>query len=208
MSHEIRTPMNGIIGMTELALAIGVTREQQEYLSMVQSSAEDLLVIINDILDYSKIEAGRIDLAPVQFNLSELVGDSMKSLAIAAHRKSLELAFQVDGEVPQSLVGDSVRLRQVLVNLAGNAVKFTEKGEVVVNVSLESREQSGLRVHFAVRDTGIGIPTETQRRLFRPFEQADSSTTRQYGGTGLGLAISKKLVDLMGGEIWVESTLG
>jgi two-component system sensor histidine kinase/response regulator len=208
MSHEIRTPMNGIIGMTKLALAIGVTREQQEYLSMVQSSAEDLLVIINDILDYSKIEAGRIDLAPVQFNLSELVGDSMKSLAIAAHRKSLELAFQVDGEVPQSLVGDSVRLRQVLVNRAGNAVKFTEKGEVVVNVSLESREQSGLRVHFAVRDTGIGIPTETQRRLFRPFEQADSSTTRQYGGTGLGLAISKKLVDLMGGDIWLESTLG
>ncbi len=208
MSHEIRTPMNGIIGMTELALSIGVTPEQREFLSMVKSSADSLLVIINDILDYSKIEAGKIVLDPTPFNLSEIVGDAMKSLATYAHQKGLEIAFHVDPNVPLDLVADSIRLRQVLVNLVGNAIKFTERGEVVVDVTVENETAEELKLHFAVRDTGIGIADEIQAKLFEAFEQADTSTTRRYGGTGLGLAISKRITQLMGGEIWIHSAPG
>jgi protein-histidine pros-kinase len=181
---------------------------------MVKTSGTTLLTLINDILDYSKIEATKIVLDPQPFNLEELVGDAVNSVATLAHKKGLELAFSFEPEVPRQIVGDSLRLRQVLLNLIGNAIKFTKQGEVVVSVSLR---QSGHNtnethkdpmLHFAVRDTGLGIPPEIQAKLFRAFEQGDSSTTRQFGGTGLGLAISRQIVQLMGGEIWLESVAG
>ncbi|PYP91766.1 MAG: hypothetical protein DMG65_06290 [Candidatus Angelobacter sp. Gp1-AA117] len=208
MSHEIRTPLNGVIGTLDLAAQTELTGEQKELLSMCRSSANSLLAVLNDILDFSKIEAGKLRFEEAEFHLADTVGEAVRVMAVSAHQKKLELAYCIDPEVPAWLRGDSTRLKQVLLNLLGNAVKFTQQGEILVSVQAEKQESQEIALNFSVSDTGIGIPPDKQESIFEAFSQADTSVTRQFGGTGLGLAICARIINLLGGRIWVESTPG
>ena len=213
MSHDIRTPMNGIIGMTELVLDTQLTQEQREYLNLIQSSSQSLLKLLNDILDFSRIEAGQLFLEQTPFNLETSVATIASMMASHAHHKGIELLWDIDPDIPLNLVGDPLRLQEIITNLVGNAIKFTSQGEIVLTVSRNSlvapeSDPDTLELHFQVRDTGIGISEEKQHKIFEAFQQAEISITRNYGGTGLGLAIARKLVKLMHGTLWVESQSG
>lgn len=208
MSHEVRTPMNGIIGMTDLLLETDLTEEQRDFTKVIQTSGEALLTIIDDILDFSKVDAGKMDLEIIDFDLRVTLDSVGELMAVKTDEKNLEFITRIHPDVPSMLKGDPGRLRQILINLVGNAVKFTEFGEILISVSLDSEETDHANIRFSIKDSGIGIPAEKQHRLFKSFSQVDSSTTRQYGGTGLGLSISKKLTDLMNGDMGVNSIEG
>jgi protein-histidine pros-kinase len=208
ISHELRTPMNGVLGMTALALETDLTGEQREFLETARSSAESLLTLLNELLDFSKIEGRKLILEQISFDVHDLVKETVTSLLTQADKKALSLTYRMSDGVPADGVGDPQRLRQVLVNLVENAIKFTSAGEVLVGVSVDWRDDGAFCLSFAVQDTGIGIPIEKQRLIFQPFSQADGSMTRQYGGSGLGLTISARLVELSGGKIWVDSAPG